>query len=94
MDFQRQKKMSKLEELIAKLCPNGVEYKKIAETTTMLRGVRLVRNELEKEGKYPVYQNSMSPLGYYKEYNCNRNRHIKFAAYKISCVTRCVCNGL
>jgi type I restriction enzyme S subunit len=30
--------MSKLEELIAELCPDGVEYKKIGELATILRG--------------------------------------------------------
>ena len=30
--------MSKLDELIWELCPNGVEYKKLGEIATVLRG--------------------------------------------------------
>ena len=34
------------------------------------RGKRLIRSQLKKRGDYPVYQNSMVPLGYYDESNC------------------------
>ena len=34
-----------------------------------MRGKRLVKKELEADGKYPVYQNSMTPLGYYEQSN-------------------------
>lgn len=34
------------------------------------RGIRLVRSQLSSKGKYPVYQNSLEPLGYYDEANC------------------------
>ena len=34
------------------------------------RGKRLVRNQLKYQGDYPVYQNSMLPLGYYDKSNC------------------------
>lgn len=30
--------MSRLDELIAKLCPDGVEYKKLGEVATIVRG--------------------------------------------------------
>lgn len=62
--------MSKLEELIKELCPNGVEYRKLSEIVKMSRGVRVVRSQLTDDGRYPVFQNSMTPLGYYSEYNC------------------------
>lgn len=63
--------MSKLDELIKELCPNGVEYKSIEAVTTMHRGVRVVKRELEPNGLYPVYQNSLTPLGYMNEKNCD-----------------------
>ncbi len=65
--------MSKLEELIEELCPDGVEYKTLVEIAHIVRGVRVVKSQLTVEGKYPVYQNSMTPLGYYKESNCPAN---------------------
>lgn len=64
--------MSRLDELIAELCPNGVEYKTLGEVVVISRGVRVVKSQLSEdaEGKYPVYQNSMTPLGYFAESNC------------------------
>lgn len=63
--------MSKLNALIRKFCPNGVEYKAIEDVTTMHRGVRVVRRDLDPDGLYPVYQNSLTPLGYMEEKNCD-----------------------
>lgn len=61
--------MNELEELIQKLCPDGVEYKKISEITDILRGKRLTKSQLLEDGQYPVYHGSLSPLGYYNEAN-------------------------
>lgn len=68
------KEMSNLEELIEKLCPDGVEYKYLADAVTIKRGVRLIKKELKDNAKYPVYQNSLIPLGYYDDYNCEANK--------------------
>ena len=62
--------MTKLDRLIAELCPDGVEYKKLCEITTVARGVRVTKSQLAESGHYPVYQNSMIPLGYYDKRNC------------------------
>ena len=48
--------MSHIEEMIRELCPNGVEYKKLKNTTTITRGVRVVKSQLQSIGSYPVYQ--------------------------------------
>ncbi len=37
------------------------------------RGTRVVRSELSSSGKFPVYQNSLKPLGYYGKSNCPAN---------------------
>ncbi|OUQ37821.1 restriction endonuclease subunit S [Faecalibacterium sp. An121] len=63
--------MSRLEQLIQQLCPDGVEYKKLNEVVEIRRGVRVVRSQLSSIGEYPVYQNSLTPLGYYEKYNVN-----------------------
>ncbi|MBP3721756.1 MAG: restriction endonuclease subunit S, partial [Selenomonadaceae bacterium] len=65
--------MTKLDELMAKFCPNGVEYKELKDIAKISRGIRVVKKELAEKGKYPVYQNSMTPLGYYDKYNCPSN---------------------
>ncbi len=60
--------MSRLGELIRTLCPNGVEYKQLEEITNVSRGSRLTKKQLVEKG-YPVYHGSLSPLGYYTDYN-------------------------
>lgn len=65
--------MSRLEQLIAEFCPDGVEYKKLSDAAEMTRGVRVVRSQLSDDEKYPVYQNSMSPLGHFDKSNVQAN---------------------
>ena len=52
----------------------------IEDVASIKRGKRVVRNELEDEGAYPVFQNSMTPLGYYGESNCPPNTAFVIAA--------------
>ncbi len=61
--------MNKIDELIKELCPNGVEWKKLGEVCTIQRGVRVVKSQLKTNGKYPVFQNSLAPMGYFDDYN-------------------------
>lgn len=61
--------MSKLKELIEKLCPEGVEYSTLGKVSDIKRGVRVVKNDLQPEGEIPVYQNSLTPLGFYDKAN-------------------------
>ena len=42
--------MSKLEKLIQELCPDGVEYKKLGEIATILRGGNLQKKDFRTEG--------------------------------------------
>lgn len=65
--------MSKLQELIRELCPEGVEFKKLGEVCDIKRGIRVVKNDLMDNGNYPVYQNSLIPLGYYNQNNYPAN---------------------
>ena len=48
--------MSKIDELIAELCPDGVEYRKIGDIAKISRG-KVMSKEFLKEnvGEYPVY---------------------------------------
>ena len=61
--------MSRLEELIQQHCPDGVEYKKLGNVCELARGTRVVKKDLDADGSYPVYQNSLKPLGYYDQFN-------------------------
>ena len=50
-----------------------VEWKKLGEVIILQRGRRLVKSQLEETGKYAVFQNAMTPLGYYHESNVKAN---------------------
>ena len=65
--------MSKLDKLLRELCPDGVEHKKLVDAVSIERGKRVVRSQLSISGKYPVYQNSLTPLGHHTDYNYNAN---------------------
>lgn len=58
-----------------RLAESSVEWKKstLGDITNVLRGKRLVRSQLSASniGKlFPVYQNSLLPLGFHDEFNC------------------------
>ena len=38
--------MSEIKKLIERLCPDGVEYKRLGDVTEILRGRRLTKKEL------------------------------------------------
>lgn len=61
--------MSKLQDLMRELCPDGVEYKKLGEVCDIVRGERVTKNQLKKEGIYPVISGGISPMGYLDNYN-------------------------
>ncbi|WP_113455166.1 restriction endonuclease subunit S [Escherichia coli] len=61
--------MSELNYLEKLLDGVEVEWKSLGDVVNFQRGRRLVKSQLETRGKYAVYQNSMTPLGYYHEYN-------------------------
>ena len=66
--------MSKLDELIWELCPDGVEFKRLDEIARINRGVRVVKSQLSESGLFPVFQNSMTPLGYSDKKNFSAGR--------------------
>lgn len=40
---------------------------KLQDVVEIQRGIRVTRNQLSNDGKYPVYQNSLVPMGYYND---------------------------
>ena len=60
--------MNKIEELIEKLCPNGVEYKSLKECTEMKRGTSATKNKLTY-GDIPVISGGKEPSFYCDTYN-------------------------
>ena len=60
--------MTKLEEFINKLCPDGVEYKKLADVCNFNRGTSLVSKN-SKSGNIPVISGGQKPAFYHNEAN-------------------------
>ena len=53
---------------------NVIHKTKLIEIAKLSRGKRLVRSELHENGQYPVFQNSLTPLGYYNNKNFDGGR--------------------
>ena len=51
-----------------------VRIEKLNDICDLKRGKRLVKSELQEEGEFPVYQNSIIPLGYYHESNFDSDK--------------------
>ena len=70
--------MSKLDELIKELCPNGVEYKELWGIAKVTIGEFVHKDKQSENAEYPVYNGGISNTGYYDEYNEEKNKIIKF----------------
>lgn len=58
------------EEYLNKLTENNnIRKARLCEIAQLNRGKRVVRNQLSQEGLYPVFQNSLTPLGFYDNKN-------------------------
>lgn len=67
---------NKLEELIEKLCPNGVEYKELGLYCKILKGKQLNKEKLLESGKYPAYNGGIIHSGFTNDYNVKENTTI------------------
>ncbi len=52
---------------------NDVPWHKLASVCNVRRGIRVVKKQLKDSGNYPVFQNSIAPMGYYDQYNRDGN---------------------
>jgi len=53
---------------------------RLGDVIKVCRGVRLIKSQLSECEGFPVYQNSMKPLGYYDKSNCYANTTFVIAA--------------
>ena len=65
--------MSRLQDLINQLCPNGVPYKTLGEVCVAETGQQLNRSSLLEEGEIPVYNGGIKPSGFWHEANTPAN---------------------
>lgn len=61
--------MSKLKELIDRLCPNGVEYQKLKEFIQIYTGQQYNRRDMNESGTFPVMNGGINPSGYVEKWN-------------------------
>lgn len=53
--------------------PKDWEVTSIGKVCNVRRGVRVTKEQLTDEGRYPVYQNTNYPMGYFDNYNADAN---------------------
>lgn len=51
----------------------NVKRVSLVDISNISRGVRVVKSQLTPNGLYPVYQNSLAPMGYYDKHNFDAN---------------------
>lgn len=66
--------MSKIDELIEQLCPDGVEFKKLGEVGIITIGEFVHKNKQDVNAIYPVYNGGTSYTGFYSEFNNTANK--------------------
>lgn len=65
--------MSKLQELIDRLCPNGVEFKPLGEVCEIKTGKGITKNDATEGGTFPIISGGQSPMGFYHLSNRKAN---------------------
>lgn len=65
--------MSKINDLIKELCPNGVIYKKYGDVFEIKTGKGITTKEATDDGLYPIISGGTTPMGYYHSYNRDEN---------------------
>jgi type I restriction enzyme S subunit len=68
--------MSKIDDLIKKLCPNGVTHCRLGDVIQLKKGKQLNKNFLNEKGQYPAYNGGITFSGYTDTYNYNENKII------------------
>ena len=68
--------MSRIDELLKEMCPEGVEYKLIKSIADVSIGEFIHKNNQSDEALYPVYNGGVSHTGFYEKYNRTENKII------------------
>ena len=71
--------MSRIDDLIKELCPDGVEYKSIGEIANVSIGEFVRKDKQSDNAPYPVFNGGISNTGFYFEYNMTANKIIMSA---------------
>ena len=61
--------MSKIDELLAQYCPDGVGFVLLADICDIKTGKGITKNDAINGGIYPIISGGKEPMGYYHTYN-------------------------
>lgn len=62
--------MSRIDDLVAELCPRGVDVKTLGELLGKIpRGKRLTKSNLAADGSIPVFHGGLDPIGFHDQAN-------------------------
>lgn len=64
--------MNKIDQLLKKYCPNGVETHLLSEVATISNGIRITKNDIISEGKYCIYNGSTNIFGKFNNWNAKK----------------------
>jgi len=64
--------MSRIEQLIEELCPDGVEFKELGEICNIFIGSFVKKTQHNDSFEYPVYNGGIQPTGYFNCFNSNK----------------------
>ena len=65
--------MSRLKELIDRLCPNGVEFHTLGSICEIKTGKGITKKDAEKGGCYPIISGGQTPMGFFHVSNRKAN---------------------
>ena len=65
--------MSRLEELLQTLCPDGVELIPLCDVASIDKGEQLNLTKMTANAPYPVMNGGIKPSGFYEKYNTTEN---------------------
>ena len=65
--------MSRINDLIKEMCPNGVIYKKYGDVFEIKTGKGITTKEATDDGLYLIISGGTRPMGYYHSYNRDEN---------------------
>lgn len=76
----RQKQYAYYRDLLLTFPDDAVTYLPLGDVVDIRRGKRVVRKDLAEEGSYAVFQNSLTPLGYFDKWNVPKDSCFVVAA--------------
>ena len=65
--------MSRIDDLIAKYCPKGIEYVSLGKSCEISTGKGITTKDVNNDGLFPIISGGVKPMGFYDKYNRNEN---------------------